>query len=80
MNCNGLGKLWMKRKSSIVLFNNHMNASDYRKVLNNQLLPVSEDIGGSCFMFDEVNAPIHSTSSAFDQFLSNCVHTISWFS
>lgn len=43
-----------------------MNARDYQRVLNNHLLPVSEEIGGPRFMFQQDNASIHSTNSMLE--------------
>lgn len=51
-----------QRKTYIVHLSNNMMASDYIKILNNRLLPVSKEIGGSCLMYQHVNAPNVSTN------------------
>lgn len=43
--CRGQGKTYIE------FLNNHMNARHYQKVLNYHLLPVAEEIGRSCVMY-----------------------------
>lgn len=38
----------LQEKTGVLILNNHMNARDYQKILDN-FLPVSEVIGGSWF-------------------------------
>lgn len=40
-----------------------MNAKDCHKALNKHLLPVSDKIWDHDFIFQQDNAPIHSTNS-----------------
>lgn len=45
LNCNGLSRFWiLQEKISNVILNNTLNDKDYQKILNNHLLPVSEEI------------------------------------
>lgn len=49
---NILNRVQRTRKNIYIEFlNNHMNARHYQKVLNYHLLPVAEEIGRSCVMY-----------------------------
>lgn len=51
-----------QEKTYIVILNNLMNDRDYQKIFH-FLLPLSKEIGGTCFMFEQTNASIHATNS-----------------
>lgn len=55
-----------------------MNTRDYKMALNIHLLPVSEETERTRFMFQQDNAEIHCTNSAFEWFLSDDAYIINW--
>lgn len=58
-------RLWMAKKKDIAILNNHINARNYQKVLNDHMLPVSEETGRTRFTFQQDHAPIHTTNFIF---------------
>ena len=57
-----------------------VNALTYQDLLEENLLPIVEAIGGLFWMFQQNNASIHSVNSTWQWFLNNGVHVIPWLS
>lgn len=67
-----------QEKTYIVFLNNHTSSKDYQTLFTDPLLPVSEDIGGQRFMFQQDRSPVNHkhTNSTFVCFLAPGVHII----
>lgn len=55
-----------------------MNTRDYQNVFNNHFSPISENVEGPCFMFQQVKARIPSSYSMSECFISDGVYIINW--
>ena len=55
-----------------------VNALTYQDLLEENLLPIAEAIGGPFWVFQQDNASIHMANSTQEWFLKNGVHVIPW--
>lgn len=65
-------------KVNIAFPSGRMNAINYQDLLEENLLPFAEEIGGPYWMFQQDNASIHTANSTWEWFLNNGVHVIPW--
>ena len=65
-------------KVNIAFYSVRVNALTYQDLLEENLLPVAEAIGGPFWMFQQDNTSIHTANSTWEQLLNNGVHIISW--
>ena len=65
-------------KSSICFVDGRMNAMEYREVLKHHLVDIGENIGGSDWIFQQDNAPIHRAKVNVTWFKSKKINVLPW--
>ncbi|CAF3449427.1 unnamed protein product [Rotaria sp. Silwood2] len=65
-------------KSSICFINGRMNSNGYREVLKNHLVDIGNTIGGSNWIFQQDNAPVHRAKVNLAWFKSHKINVLPW--
>jgi transposase len=65
-------------KSSICFIDGRMNSNGYQKVLKHHLIDIGENIGGSDWVFQQDNAPVHRSKVNISWFKSQKVNVLPW--
>jgi hypothetical protein len=65
-------------KTAIVLLDGRQSSADYIRVLTDHLLPIGEAIGGQNWIFQQDNAPIHTSGMTRNWFQANNVRVLDW--
>lgn len=65
-------------RTNIAFPTGRMKAEDYQDMLEENLLPFGENIGGTFWKFQQDNASIHVANSSWEWFLDNGVQVINW--
>jgi hypothetical protein len=63
-------------KTTLKVVHGRMASEDYQELLANSLLPVGADIGGSGWIIQQNNAPIHVFRSTLDWFRRNGIRIL----
>ncbi|CAF5017842.1 unnamed protein product, partial [Rotaria socialis] len=65
-------------KSSICFVDGRMNAKGYREVLKKHLIDIGSSMGGSDWIFQQDNAPIHRAKVNLAWFKSKKINVLPW--
>ncbi len=65
-------------KSSICFVDGRMNSNGYREVLKNHLVDIGNSIGGSDWIFQQDNAPVHRAKVNISWFKSQNIKVLPW--
>lgn len=65
-------------KSSICFVNGRMNSTGYQEVLKNHLLDVGHIMGGSNWILQQANAPVHRSKVNVNWFRSQKIQVLPW--
>ena len=65
-------------KSSICFVDGRMNSNGYREVLKHHLVDIGSSIGGSDWIFQQDNAPVHRSKVNITWFKSKKINVLPW--
>ena len=67
-------------KSSICFIDRQMNSNGYREMLKKHLLNIANSLGGSEWIFQQDNAPVHRAKVNLAWFKSQKINVLPWLS